>query len=450
MSSTSHSITDSAFDAAIGPQARSVIARDKLVMAPLGRVYPLVIDHARGCEIWDVDGRRYLDLTAGIAVLTAGHSHPRLIEAARAQLARFTHMAGGDFYNEPMVRAAEKLVDSMPEGYDWRVFFCNSGTEAIEASLKLARFASGRQNVIAFYGAFHGRSYGSLSLTASKPYQRRGFFPLLPGVSHTHYPYCYRCPLHLHYPACGIACIDQIEQVLFKTTTPPEEVAAIVLEPIQGEGGYVVPPDGTLRKLRDICDRHGILLIIDEVQSGVGRTGTMWAFEHEGIVPDIVASAKGLGGGMPIGAMLARADLADRWQAGSHGNTYGGHGLTCAVSAEVLDMVEHELAANAAEMGTILREQLEALQARIPQIGDVRGRGLMIGIELIDPDSGAPDHELSVAVMQQAFARGLLLLTCGTSAIRFCPPLTISRAEIDEAIAILTSVFTELSLLKEK
>ena len=417
-----------------GPRARALVERDSQVIVPLGRVYPLVIDHAQGCEVWDVDGHRYLDLQAGIAVLAAGHSHPRLVQVAQAQLARFTHVAGTDFYNEPMIRAAEKLVSLMPGGQGWQVFFCNSGTEAIEASIKLARFVTRRQNIIAFYGAFHGRSYGSLSLTASKPHQRRGFFPLLPGSFHAFYANPYRPPLASDPARVSATCLDFIERQLFTTTCPPEETAAIVIEPIQGEGGYVVPAPGFLAGLRALCDRHGILLICDEVQSGVGRTGTMWAFEHEQIVPDIVASAKGLGGGLPIGAMLARDELARQWAPGAHGNTYGGNGLTCAVTHELLCMVEEELLANAATVGAQLIAGLQGLQARFPQIGDVRGRGLMIGLELIDPASGAPDHDLAEAVMVEAFRKGLLILTCGASTIRLCPPLVLTPAQADEAV----------------
>ncbi|PDV99728.1 acetyl ornithine aminotransferase family protein [Candidatus Chloroploca asiatica] len=425
-----------------GPKARHFVERDQRVMAPMGRVYPLVIDHALGCEVWDVDGHRYLDMTSGIAVLAAGHCHPRLVKTIQDQVTRFTHMAGTDFYNEPMIKAAEKLVSLMPGGAGWQVFYTNSGTEAIEASIKLARYVTGRQNIIGFYGAFHGRSYGSLSVTASKPRQREGFFPLLPGTFHTYYPNCYRCPINLTHPACGIACLDLIEETLFRTTTPPSEVAAIVVEPIQGEGGYLVPPEGALVKLREICDRHGILLICDEVQSGIGRTGKMWAFEHEGIVPDIVASAKGLGGGLPIGAMIARAELAQRWLPGAHGNTYGGNGLTCAVMHDVLSLVEEELMANAATVGAHLLAGLQALQAEFPQIGVVRGRGLMIGVEFIEPTSGVPDHDLAEAIMQEAFLNNLLVLTCGASTIRFCPPLVLTHAEADEAIERLRQVLT--------
>lgn len=417
-----------------GPRARALVERDDRVMAPMGRVYPLVIDHAAGCEVWDVDGNRYLDMCAGIAVLAAGHSHPRLVKAAQEQVARFTHMAGTDFYNEPMIKAAEKLVSLMPDSASWQVFFTNSGTEAVEACIKLARYVTRRQNVIAFYGAFHGRSYGSLSLTASKARQREGFFPLVPGTFHAFYANPYRPPLGSDPAKVTETCLSFIEQQLFTTTCPPDEVAAIIVEPIQGEGGYVVPAPGFIRGLREICDRHGILLIADEVQSGVGRTGKMWAFEHEGIVPDIVASAKGLGGGLPIGAMIAREELAKHWKPGSHGSTYAGNGLSCAVTHELLSLVEEGLMDNAAKVGPHMLGRLEALKSRFPQIGAVRGRGLMIGVELIDPATGEPDHDLADEVMADAFRKGLLVLTCGASTIRFCPPLVITEEQADEAV----------------
>ncbi len=417
-----------------GPLARALVERDGRVMAPMGRVYPLVIDHAAGCEVWDVDGHRYLDMNAGIAVLAAGHSHPRLVKVAQEQVARFTHMAGTDFYNEPMIKAAEKLVSLMPGEQEWQVFFTNSGTESIEASLKLARYVTRRQNVIAFYGAFHGRSYGSLSLTASKPRQRKGFFPLLPGSFHAFYANPFRPPLGSDPARVAETCLNFIERQLFTTTCPPEELAAIVVEPIQGEGGYVVPAPGFLPGLRALCDRHGIMLIADEVQSGVGRTGKMWAFEHEGIVPDIVASAKGLGGGLPIGAMIARQEHASKWEPGSHGNTYGGNGLTCAVTHELLCLVEEELMANASEVGPHLMGRLGELKARFPQIADVRGRGLMIGVEFVDPATGEVDHDLAEAVMEESFRKGLLVLTCGPSTVRFCPPLSVTHEQAEEAV----------------
>jgi 4-aminobutyrate aminotransferase len=329
---------------------------------------------------------------------------------------------------------------NQPPRRDWQLFLTNSGTEAVEASIKLARYVTGRQGIIAFLGAFHGRSYGSLSLTASKPVQRRGYYPLVPGTFHAFYANPYRPPLGVDPERVTQACLDYIEQTLFHTIAPPRDVAAIIVEPIQGEGGYVVPAPGFMRGLRQICDQYGILLIADEVQSGIGRTGKMWAFEHEGIVPDIVASAKGLGGGMPIGAMIARKELTEQWEPGSHGNTYGGNALACAAAYEVLSLVEGELAANAARVGEYLKQGLEELQGRYQQIGDVRGRGLMVGLELIKSrETREPARALAHDVMEQAFKRGLLLLTCGASTMRFCPPLVLTEAQVDEGLTIFES-----------
>jgi 4-aminobutyrate aminotransferase len=404
-------------------------------------VYPFVIERGEGCYVWDVDGNRYLDLNAGIAVVAAGHSHPRVVRAIQEQATRFIHMAGTDFYNEQMITLGEKLVARMPGNasgrHDWQVFLTNSGTEAVEAAIKLARYVTGRQGIIAFFGAFHGRSYGSLSLTASKPAQRRGYYPLVPGTFHAFYANPYHPPFDLDPERVTQACLDYIDHTLFHTIAPPRDVAAIILEPIQGEGGYVVPAPGFLKGLRQMCDQYGILLIADEVQSGVGRTGKMWAVEHEDVVPDIIASAKGLGGGMPIGAMIARKDLTAHWQPGSHGNTYGGNALACAAANTVLDLVQEELAANATRVGAYLKEGLEELQGRYDQIGDVRGRGLMIGVEFVkDRATREPAKALANNVMEQAFKRGALLLTCGASTIRFCPPLTLTESQVDEGLTI--------------
>jgi 4-aminobutyrate aminotransferase len=423
-----------------------MVERDKQVFAPcMGRVYPFVIERGEGCYVWDVDGNRYLDLNAGIAVVAAGHSHPRMVRAIQEQATKFIHMAGTDFYNEPMIKLGEKLVSLMPNSapagqpprQDWQVFLANSGTEAVEAAIKLARYVTGRQGIVAFFGAFHGRSYGSLSLTASKPVQRRGYYPLVPGTFHAFYANPYRPPFDVDPSRATEVCLNYIEQTLFHTIAPPRDVAAIIVEPIQGEGGYVVPAPGFMKGLRQICDQYGILLIADEVQSGVGRTGKMWAFEHDGIVPDIVASAKGLGGGMPIGAMIARKELTARWEPGSHGNTYGGNALACAAAYEVLSLVDEQLAANAAKVGNYLIEGLEELRGRYHQIGDVRGRGLMIGVEFVkDGTTREPARALAHALMEEAFKRGLLLLTCGASTIRFCPPLTLTEAQVDEGLTI--------------
>ncbi|HEX6290777.1 MAG TPA: acetyl ornithine aminotransferase family protein [Herpetosiphonaceae bacterium] len=421
-----------------GPVSQTIVRRDTQVLAPVsGRVYPFVMERGLGCEVWDADGNRYLDFNAGIAVVATGHSHPRVVKAIQDQAAKFIHMAATDFYNEPQVRLGEKMTSLMPKSDEWRIFFANSGTESVEAAIKLARYATGRQGIIAFFGAFHGRSYGSLSLTASKPRQRAGYFPLLPGVEHAYYPNPYRPPLGSDPSRVVDTCLDYIEHTLFETVLPPGEVAAIVIEPIQGEGGYIVPPQDWFPRLRTLCDRHGILLVADEVQSGVGRTGKMWGFEHFGVMPDIVTSAKGLGSGMPIGACIARKDLTDNWLPGAHGNTYGGNALACTAAYETLCLVEEELMENAREVGGYMQACLEQIAARSNNIGQIRGKGLMIGCEFVkDKATREPDHDGAEQVMVDAFRRGLLLLTCGKSTIRFCPPLVLTREQVDEGLAI--------------
>jgi 4-aminobutyrate aminotransferase len=442
-----------------GPQARALVKRDETVYTQaMGRVYPFVIERGEGCYVWDVDGNQYLDMNAGIAVVATGHSHPRVVRAIQEQATKFIHMAGTDFYSEPMVRFGEKITSLMPKNHQWQVFPCNSGTEAVEGAIKLARYVTGRQGIIAFLGAFHGRSYGSLSLTASKPVQRRGYYPLVPGTFHAFYANPYRPPFGVETERVTEVCLDYIEKTLFHTIAPPRDVAAIIVEPIQGEGGYVVPAPGFLCGLRRICDQYGILLIADEVQSGIGRTGKFWAFEHEcdtvacnsdgscatchkatpGAIPDIVASAKGLGGGMPIGAVIARREWMERWEPGSHGTTYGGNALACAAAVEVLSLVEEELTANAARVGEHLMDGLVELQGRYEQIGDVRGRGMMIGIEFVkDRVSKEPHRALAHELMIQAFKHNLLVLTCGASTVRLCPPLTLTTTQADQALELL-------------
>lgn len=421
-----------------GPRAQALVERDHAVFTPaMGRVYPFVMERGEGCDVWDVDGNHYLDMAAGIAVVSAGHSHPRIVRAVQEQATRFIHMAGTDFYNEPMIRLGEQLAASMPADDQWQLFLTNSGTEAIEGAIKLARYVTGRQGIVAFFGAFHGRSYGSLSLTASKPAQRRGYYPLVPGTFHAFFANPYRPPFDVAPERTTEVCLEYIEQTLMHTIAPPRDIAAIVVEPIQGEGGYVVPAPGFLAGLRRICDQYGILLILDEVQSGVGRTGKMWAFEHEGVTPDILASAKGLGSGMPIGAIIARKQLSSRWEPGSHGSTYAGNALCCAAANEVLALVREELADNAARVGSYLKQGLEELQGRYEQIGEVRGRGLMLGVEFVkDRKSKEPARALSHTLMEEAFRRGMLLLTCGASTIRFCPPLVVTEAQVDQALTL--------------
>jgi 4-aminobutyrate aminotransferase len=400
-----------------GPRARAFIERDRRVASPsMGRVYPLVPGRAAGCVVEDVDGNRFLDFNAGIAVTATGHCHPRVVSAIEHQSRELIHYCSSDWYVPAYIELCERLVELSPVA-PARVFLGNSGTEAVEAAIKLARHATGRPNVIAFLGSFHGRSLGSLSLTASKARYRGGFGPLLPGVYHAPY---------------GEA--GYIEQVIFKHLTTPEDVAAIVVEPIQGEGGYIVPPVGWLAELRDLCNEYGIVLVADEVQSGVGRTGRMWAIEHDGVVPDVILGGKGLASGLPLSAVIARADLMT-WGAGKHGSTFGGNPVACAAALATIDLVEESLAANAADVGAHVMRGLRQLATRHDTIRDVRGRGLMIGVEL-------PTHDDAVALEQECFARGLLVLTCGESSVRLAPPLIVTNAQADIAIGILEDALT--------
>ncbi len=418
-------------------EAEQWVKRDAAVLSPsYTRSYPFVMDRGRGSEVWDVEGRRYIDFNAGIAVVATGHCHPDVVRAIQDQAERFIHMSGTDFYYPVEIELAERLDALVPGEEPHQTFLSNSGAEAIEAALKLARYTTGRPRMLAFIGGFHGRTMGALSLTASKAVQRDGFAPLVPGVSHVPYGYCYRCPYHLQYPACDVACVTYIEKTLFKHLIPPREVAAIFVEPIQGEGGYVVPPPEFLPRLKELAEKHDILLVDDEVQAGIGRTGKMFAIEHWGVVPDIVCMAKGLASGMPLGATTARQSLMT-WVPGSHGNTFGGNPLSCAAAMETLRLVEGEYMAHAAAMGEVALERLRGMQRRYPQIGDVRGKGLMIGVELVrDPESREPAGALRDAVVQEAFERGLLMLGAGTSALRFCPALNIPRAILDEGLNV--------------
>ncbi|HEY6645052.1 acetyl ornithine aminotransferase family protein [Povalibacter sp.] len=421
-----------------GPKAQALLKRDALVTSPsYPRDYPFVMSHGKGAEVWDVDGNRFLDFAAGIAVCSTGHSHPAVVQAIKDAADEFLHISS-DYWHERQTALAEKINAVNPMGEPVMSFFCQSGTEAVEGSLKLARYVTGRSRFIGFLGGFHGRTMGSLSFTSSKYTQQKGFFPTMPGVTHVPYPNSYR-PLFAGEDQ-GAAVLNYIENVLFKANVPAQEVAAILIEPIQGEGGYLVPPDGFLQGLRKLCDRHGILLIFDEVQSGVGRTGKMFASEHFGVAPDIMSLAKGLGSGLPIGMVVAKKTLMEKWQRGAHGNTYGGNPLCCAAALATLDLVDTQYRANAAEVGTYFMNQLRDLQGRFPCIGHVRGKGLMLGMELVeDRSSKIPATKLCDAVVNRAFHNGLLLLSCGQSTIRFMPPLMISRTHVDEALAILAA-----------
>ena len=425
-----------------GPKAQALIERDRLVSTPsYPRDYPFVMAKGRGAEVWDVDGNRFLDFASGIAVCSTGHAHPKVVQAIKDATDDFLHISS-DYWHERMTRLGERINSLAPMREPVQVLVCQSGTESVEGALKLARYVTGRPRFIGFLGGFHGRSMGSLSFTASKYTQQAGFFPTMPGVTHVPYPNTFR-PLFAG-PDQGRAVLDYIETMLFQCNVPPTEVAAILVEPIQGEGGYLVPPDGFLQGLRDLCDRHGILLIFDEVQSGIGRTGRMFASQHWGVSPDIMTLAKGLGSGLPIGLTVACRRHMEKWKRGAHGNTYGGNPITCAAALATLDLVEHEYTANAATVGEYFMGRLRELQNRFGCIGDVRGKGLMIGMELVeDRVSRKPARELADKVLTRAFHNGLLLLSCGVSTVRFIPPLMINKAHVDEAMVLLESALTE-------
>jgi 4-aminobutyrate aminotransferase len=418
-----------------GPKARAVIERDAQSISPsYTRSYPLVVSRGEGAIIEDVDGNRFLDCSAGIAVVATGHCHPHVVEAIQRQAARLIHMSGTDFYYENMVQLAEKLAALTPGGVPRKVYFGNSGTEAIEAAIKLARYHTGRKQFVAFYGSFHGRTMGALALTGSRNTQRKNFFPLMPGVHHVPYADCYRCPYGKTVDSCAVECAQAIEDPLFRTVLPPEEVAAIVVEPVQGEGGYLVPPKKFFDELRRIADRYGILLVFDEVQCGMGRTGKMFASEHFAAVPDIVALAKGIASGLPLSATIARADILD-WKPGSHASTFGGNPVAVAASLATIELLEQGLIDNAATIGAHMKARLSEFPQRFPNVGDVRGLGLMIGIELVkDQSTKERAPELRDRVVQLCFERGLLVLGAGANTIRLSPPLVLTREQADWAV----------------
>jgi 4-aminobutyrate aminotransferase len=425
-----------------GPKAQALLARDRPVTTPsYPRDYPFVMARGRGVEVWDVDGNRFLDFMSGIGVCSTGHAHPQVVQAIKDAADDFLHISS-DYWHERMTRLAEKINALDPLRAPAQVLACQSGTESVEGALKLARYVTGRPRFIAFLGGFHGRSMGSLAFTSSKYTQQAGFFPTMPGVTHVPYPNVYR-PL-LAGADQGNAVIEYIETVLFQCNVPALEVAAILVEPIQGEGGYLVPPDSFLPGLRQLCDRHGILLIFDEVQCGIGRTGKMFASQHWGVAPDIMTLAKGLGSGLPIGLVVARRTHMEKWKRGAHGNTFGGNPLCCAAALATLELVENEYAANAADVGEYFLGCLRQLQKRFDCIGDVRGKGLMIGMELVtDRSTRAPARALCDAVLTRAFHNGLLLLSCGASTVRFIPPLMINRGHVDEAMGLIETALTE-------
>ena len=426
-----------------GTKARALIKRDSSVISPsYPRGNSFVMDHGKGTEVWDVDSNRFLDFMGGIAVVSTGHAHPKVVKAIQEQAEKFIHISS-DFYHEKWVELGEKLDEIAPFEEAAVSFMTNSGTEAVETAIKLARYHTERMNFIGFTGAFHGRTMGAVTFTASKPAYHGGFYPLMNGVVHAPYPDPYRPVLERKQGEdYGEAVVRYIDEQILDHILPPDEVAGILVETIQGEGGYIIPPDGFYPALRKLCDKYGILLIVDEVQSGMGRTGKWWAIEHYDVEPDMFTTAKGIASGMPLGACVARRSVMD-WKKGAHGNTYGGNPISCAASLATIDLIENEYMENAANIGEYTLDALSELKARHPSIGDVRGKGLMIGVEFVkDKHTKEPAKELTDRIVELAFERGLLLLSCAKSVIRIAPPLSISKSEANEGLMIFEEAIT--------
>jgi len=420
-----------------GPIARAVLKADRELISPsYTRSYPLVAKTGRGVVIEDVDGNEFLDFSAGIAVTSTGHCHPEVVAAIQKQAAELIHMSGTDFYYPQMTQLAERLSKIAPMPGPHKIHYANSGAEAIEAAMKLARYHTRRQWIIAFYGAFHGRTMGALSLTCSKAQQRRRFSPLVPGVVHVPFPNLYRKPEHLTREEFLKQHVTNIEDV-FRTEVPPEECAAIVIEAVQGEGGYLPVPPEFMRELRRLCDQHGIMLICDEVQAGMGRTGKWWSVEHTGVAPDMIANAKGIASGMPLGVLITRADIMD-WVPGSHASTFGGNPVAIAAALATIDILEREAIKNAEVVGKHMMERMKDWPQRLPIVGDVRGLGLMIGVEMVhDKKAKTPAGEQRDRVVELAFEKGVLFLGCGPNTLRIAPPLIVTREQADIAIDVL-------------
>lgn len=427
-----------------GPNAQAIVERDRHVISPsYPRGYPFVMDHGKGVEVWDVDGNRFLDFAAGIAVNSTGHSHPKVVKAIQDQAEKFIHISS-DFYHSGWVDLAEFLNRIAPFEESAISFMTNSGTEAVESAIKLARYSTKRSQFIGFLGGFHGRTMGAVTFTASKAGYHKGFGPLMNGVIHAPFPYPYR-PSLLGLPGedYGETVVRYIEETILGKIVPGDEIAGVLVEPIQGEGGYVVPPSGFFPALRRLCDKYGILLIADEVQAGVGRTGKWWSIEHFGVEPDIVCTAKGIASGVPLGAMIARKSIVN-WPKGSHGNTYGGNPLACAAALATLQLIEDEYMANASEVGQYALDALAEIQVRHPSIGEVRGIGLMIGVEFVkDKSTKEPADKLRDDIVDRAFESGLLTLGCGKNTIRISPPLCITKGQIDEGLEVLEQAITD-------
>jgi 4-aminobutyrate aminotransferase len=430
-----------------GPKARALVQQDaKLVSSSLVRFYPLVADSGHDSIVRDVDGNEFIDFNSGLVCLAVGHSHPRVVNAIKKQAEKLIHYSWTDFYYDKIVEISQQLTKITPGNFAKRVFLSNSGTEAIEAAMKLAKWHTRKHIFLSFIGAFHGRTLGSLSLTASKPYQRRHFFPMVPGDTHVPFAYCYRCPFKLSYPDCGMYCVDFIQEQVLDKYCPPEDVGAMFVEPIQGEGGYVVPPDDYFKRLKKMLDKNGILFVDDEVQAGMGRTGRWFGIEHWGVEPDILCTSKALASGMPIGATVSKAELMD-WEGGSHANTFGGNPVSSAAAIEVINIIRDEhLLENATRQGVHIMKRLKEMQEKYPIIGDVRGKGLMIGAEIVkDPKTKEFGDKEAHDIMMKSFHRGLALITAGRCTLRIAPPLVITQDIVDAGLDVLEGAIKEVN-----
>lgn len=433
-----------------GPKARELVRKDEKFISPsYGRFYPLVVESGKGCIVRDVDGNEYIDFNSGLVCMGVGHNHPKVVSAIKNQCDLFLHYSNTDFFYREVVDLAEKLAQITPGSPEKKVYFGNSGAEAIEAAAKLAKWHTRKQLFIGFTSAFHGRTIGALSFTASKPTQKRYFFPLMPGVTHVPYAYCYRCPYKLTYPQCDYWCVDFIDEYVLQKYVPPEDTAAIVFESIQGEGGYVVPPPEYFQRIEKLAHKYGLLLIDDEVQSGMGRTGKWFAIEHWSVEPDILCTAKALASGLPLGATIAKAKIMD-WVAGSHASTFGGNPLSCVAASAVIDVVKEEkLLDNAAKQGAYIMKRLGELKEQSEIVGDVRGKGLMIGMEIVeDKESKKPAPQKVTDIMLRSWKRGINVISCGASTIRVAPPLVITKDLVDSALDIIQDSVREVE--KEK
>ncbi len=430
-----------------GPNFKALVKKEEKFISPSytrDGLYSIAASHGKGVNLWDVDGNCFLDFAAGIAVCSTGHAHPKVVKAITEQASKLIHMSGTDFYYPSQVDLAEKMSVITPGAGNKRVFFSNSGAEAVEAAMKLARYKSQRPYWMAYYGAFHGRTLGALSLTASKFVQRERFAPLIPHVVHVPYPDCYRCVFNETYPKCNLWCLRYIEDVIFKREVPPEEVAALFVEPIQGEGGYNVPPKGYMKALKEMLEKYGIFFADDEIQAGMGRTGKMFAIEHEGVLPDIVIIAKGIASGMPLGVTVAPSSLMD-WKPGSHASTFGGNPISCSAALATIDLLENGLVDNAKEVGAYFLSKLEELVERWDNLDHARGRGLMLAVEIVESkETRKILPEKRLAVERQCFMRGLIVLGCGASGIRFIPPLIVTKEDVDEAVNIFEDALKEV------